>query len=88
MALVRVCDRCESDESAVLQCHISYSTQNIIPRKEVDLCSQCRMKLDKFLDGFLLADLDEGESEVSKRKKDKLNEHEADCSCINCRHSR
>lgn len=81
MAMIRVCDRCESDERInMLSLSIGIPEKGEPTRlkgpmsnyfREVDLCAECVIQLNGFLDGSLLLDTEEEtDSEESKKEQD------------------
>jgi len=84
MALVRVCDRCESDDvdetdtyncSGVRSLDIVIPGQNLFPFMQVDLCAACRKKLMAFLEGKYSDENWEEEKAFKESKKE--GEHES-----------
>lgn len=78
MALIRICDVCESDDTAQQKSLvISYSVSAGIagmPTRAIDLCAGCHEKLIKWLEGHAIIDDSEEESEDSECKKEQDDE--------------
>jgi hypothetical protein len=97
MALVRVCDRCESDARIGMKTlaigeridgntYVVRSDERAYFR-QVDFCSECVVKLSAFIAGeYSDEDWEEKQEGESKKGKEdeNLSAHSATCDCIVC----
>jgi len=78
MALIRICDRCESDSSKVETIVIRFKT---LADREVDLCPTCIEKLSCFFTGD---DETENEEEETSPEESKKEQDETIAMCDTC----